>query len=68
MAKHGVPWRFGTDEPEAFFAEHGWTAEVSQAGDPAAHFGRWTRPVVPRERKDAPHAFLVVARRRHSDG
>ena len=43
-------WKWGTDEPEAFFLGCGWRATtVAQPGEPAANYGRWTQAVVPRE-------------------
>jgi hypothetical protein len=61
--EHGFPWRFGTDDPEGLFARHGWSAQVRQPGEPGAAYGRWTLPVLPRDQLEAPHSFLVVARK-----
>lgn len=60
MARQGFPWRFGSDEPEAFLARHGWRARVLQPGDPGADYGRWRRPVPPRDRTDVPQMFLAT--------
>lgn len=54
-------WKYGCDEPEKLFATYQWKASVLQAGDEGAHFGRFTRPMQPREVKDAPHYFFVKA-------
>ena len=59
MASNGMIWRFGTDDPEEFFAEHGWSLEVFQPGDEGANFGRWRYSSAPRELRDLPHTFLV---------
>jgi methyltransferase (TIGR00027 family) len=64
LAAKGVPWRFGTDEPEAFLARAGWPdAQAVEPGDERVSFGRWPYPLAPRERRDVPHNFMVVARR-----
>ena len=54
-------WKYGCDEPEKLFATYHWQASVLQAGDEGAHFGRFTRPMQPREIKDVPHYFFVKA-------
>jgi methyltransferase (TIGR00027 family) len=41
MAEQGYPWKSGSDEPEALFADFGWNVEVSAYGDPHADYGRW---------------------------
>jgi len=61
MAANGLPWRWGTDDPESFFAECGWRANVLQPGDPAANYGRWNQPVPPRENRGVPRSFLITA-------
>jgi hypothetical protein len=55
--------RFGTNDPEALFAEHGWEAEVIQPGEGEANFGRWPYPVAPRGVPGVPRLFLVRAQR-----
>lgn len=59
FARWGCPWRFGVDEPEALFARHGMTTEVSQPGEPGADFGRWPYPVPPRDAPGVRRIFLV---------
>jgi methyltransferase (TIGR00027 family) len=62
MAERGMAWKFGTDEPEALLARFGWHAHVTQPGEEGAHYGRWPRPAPPpREQREFPHSFLVVA-------
>jgi O-methyltransferase involved in polyketide biosynthesis len=59
FARLGAPWQWGTDKPEAFFAEHGWLATVTLPGEEGANFGRWPRPVT--RDPDAPRLFLVAS-------
>lgn len=61
MERAGMAWRFGTDEPEALLAPHGWQADVVRYGDEGAHFGRWTGPQVDRHNLAWPHSYLVDA-------
>ncbi|MDH6113613.1 methyltransferase (TIGR00027 family) [Kitasatospora sp. MAP12-15] len=60
----GCPWVFGTDEPEALFARHGFTVDAVQPGEPDADFGRWPDPVPPRDQHGAARVFFVHGRRR----
>lgn len=42
-AKRGVPWTFGTDNPDELFLAHGWTVDEDvTALDAAVALGRWT--------------------------
>jgi methyltransferase (TIGR00027 family) len=59
FAGWGCPWLFGTDEPEALFAAHGFTAEAVQPGDPAADYGRWPDPVPHRTETRVRRVFFV---------
>jgi methyltransferase (TIGR00027 family) len=63
MAKSGMPWQFGSDDPEALLAENGWQATVHQAGEGGLNHGRWLYPVPPRSQRELPHSFLVEAAR-----
>ncbi|MEW6496491.1 MAG: SAM-dependent methyltransferase [Cyanobacteriota bacterium] len=54
-------WRFGTDEPEQLFAEHGWKASALQPGDEGASFGRYTKPLPPRNVPGLRRSFFVTA-------
>src|SRR5262245_60822243 len=38
MEERGMPWRFGTDEPEALLAAYGWQAHARQPGEEGAHY------------------------------
>ena len=63
FSRRGAPGRFGTNDPEALFGEHGWEAEVIQPGESEANYGRWPYPVAPRRMRGVPRLFLVRARR-----
>jgi len=63
MAARGLAWRFGTDDPELLFTEHGWHAQVTQPGEEGANYGRWSFPVPLRTQRELPHSFLVKATR-----
>ena len=62
LARLGAPGRFGTNDPERLMARHGWEADVTQPGEEGANFGRWPRPMLPREVPGLPRSFLVRAR------
>jgi methyltransferase (TIGR00027 family) len=62
LREDGAPWRFGTDQPEAWLAETGWRlAEMKLPGEDGAAFGRWPFPPVPRDMPHIPRSFLFVA-------
>lgn len=61
LAKLDAPWQWGTDEPEAFLALHGWRATIVLPGEEGANFGRWPRPLI--YDPDAPRLFLATAHR-----
>ena len=63
FSRRGAMGRFGTNDPEALFAEHGWEAEVIQPGEGEANFGRWPYPVAPRGVPGVPRLFLVRTQR-----
>ncbi len=63
LARLGAPGRFGTNDPEKLMARHGWEADVTQPGEEGANFGRWPRPMIPREVPGLPRSFLVRAHR-----
>ena len=63
LAWRGAPGLFGTDNPETLMAHHGWDADVTQPGEEGANYGRWLRPILPREVPGLPRGFLVRARR-----
>lgn len=55
----GCPWRFGAPEPDAFLAARGWHGVTVLPGEPQAHFGKWTHPVLPRGVPGMPRIFLM---------
>jgi methyltransferase (TIGR00027 family) len=63
MAAQGAPWHFATDEPEALFAQAGWTAAVTEAREAGARYGRWPFLISPRRLRGVPRYFLVGAQR-----
>jgi methyltransferase (TIGR00027 family) len=64
LAARGMPWLFGTDEPEALLEHAGWRdVRAVRPGDPEAYPGRWPFPVATRASAGLPQVFLVVARR-----
>lgn len=68
LADNGIAAaRFGTDEPRALLAAHGWDATVHQYGDETANFGRWPYPQIPRDDPALPHNYLMVAVRQSID-
>jgi methyltransferase (TIGR00027 family) len=63
QAAAGAPWLGTLEDPVSFLAARGWTARLSQAGQPEASHGRWTLPVVPVDQPDFPHYWFVTATR-----
>ncbi len=68
LEQRGTPWRFGTNQPEALLARHGWLVDaVTQPGEPGAGADRWPWPVTPRDVPGFPRSFLVTAQRARPD-
>jgi methyltransferase (TIGR00027 family) len=64
LAEHGIPWRFGTDQPEDdLFAPRGWRAAASLTAEVGTRLGRWPSPAFPRDTRGVPQSFLVHATR-----
>jgi methyltransferase (TIGR00027 family) len=61
QAKAGAPWLGWLDDPEAFMADRGWQAALTQPGQSDANFGRWTLPVIPVKMPTLPHNWYVTA-------
>jgi len=60
----GIPWLFGTDDPEGFFQRNRWhTEKVAQPGEQGAGAGWWKYPPVPRDVRGVPRNWLITARR-----
>ena len=64
QATMGALWIGTMDDPETFLAARGWSAALTQAGEPDAHHGRWTLPVIPVRLPNMPHNWFVTARKR----
>jgi methyltransferase (TIGR00027 family) len=63
QAEAGAPWIGTLDDPERFLADRGWSATMTQAGQPDADHGRWTLPVIPTTMPGMPHNWYVTAQR-----
>lgn len=64
LREDGTPWRFGTDDPAAFLAGHGWSVrDLRQPGEPGAGEGRWPYAVAPRDARGVPRNWLITAAR-----
>lgn len=61
MAAAGAPWLSSSDEPELLLKRYGWTATVTQPGEPGAQFGRTAYPLTPRSLSGIPRTLLVTA-------
>lgn len=62
LRSDGVPWLFGTDNPESFLAEQGWTiCDLKEPGEPGAGGNRWPYPVYPRHLAGVPRSWLITA-------
>jgi methyltransferase (TIGR00027 family) len=62
LARDGVPWRFGSDEPGLFLERAGWSpVDVKQPGEPGAAYGRWPYAVPARGTAGVPRTWLVAA-------
>jgi methyltransferase (TIGR00027 family) len=66
QAQLGAPWIGTLDDPVRFMAARGWTATLSQAGQPDANHSRWPFPVIPTTMPNIPHNWFVVAEKRPS--
>ena len=61
QAQSGAPWIGTMDDPESFLSSRGWTAALTQAGQPEANHGRWKLPVFPTKTPNLPHNWWVTA-------
>jgi methyltransferase (TIGR00027 family) len=62
-AAAGAPWIGTLNDPESFLAGLGWKADLTQAGQPDAHYGRWALPVLPTRMPGMPHNWFVTAQK-----
>jgi methyltransferase (TIGR00027 family) len=64
LEQAGSPWVFGTDQPDGFLAEHGWTPyQLVEPGEPGANYGRWPEAAARMNLPDLPRSYLVAATR-----
>jgi methyltransferase (TIGR00027 family) len=63
QAKSGAPWIGVLDDPEAFLGDLGWQVSLTQAGQPDAHYERWTLPIIPTKMPGMPHNWFVTAQK-----
>ncbi|MFI8423901.1 class I SAM-dependent methyltransferase [Streptomyces sp. NPDC085479] len=62
LEEAGSPWVFGTDRPDGFVRDCGWSdPEVSEPGRPGADFGRWPQEANPAALTRLPRSYLVTA-------
>ncbi|KLL10667.1 hypothetical protein BL254_13075 [Protofrankia sp. BMG5.30] len=65
FARWGCPFRFGSDDPEALFREHGLTVRAIHPGaGETAGYRRWADPV-PTSPRDGVHRLFYVHGHRH---
>jgi methyltransferase (TIGR00027 family) len=63
QAQAGAPWIGTLEDPGQFLASRGWSAVLTQPGQPDASYGRWTMPVIPVNRTDLPHNWYITAQK-----
>jgi len=61
QAQSGAPWIGTMDDPESFLSSRGWTAALTQAGQPETNHGRWIFPVFATKTPNFPHNWWVTA-------
>jgi methyltransferase (TIGR00027 family) len=59
LTKLGAPWTFGTNDPEEFMRNLGWSTTLTQAGEFSP--SRWPYPVAPKTIPNLPRSFFVEA-------
>jgi methyltransferase (TIGR00027 family) len=63
MRELGAPWTFSTDAPAALIEGRGWTATVTDVGEPGRRWNRWEHPVPPLDVPGVPRGYFVEARK-----
>jgi methyltransferase (TIGR00027 family) len=64
LRRDGVPWQFGTDDPESFVTRQGWEiCDLKEPGDYGAGRKRWPYTVHPRHLPGVARSWLITARR-----
>ncbi|MES2936950.1 MAG: SAM-dependent methyltransferase [Pseudomonadota bacterium] len=62
LRREQVPWQFGTDEPEAFLANLGWTVlDLKEPGMEGAGGPRWPYQLAPRNVPGIARSWLLTA-------
>jgi len=62
LHKDGIPWRFGTDYPAWFLAQHGWELRgLHEPGEPGVGEGRWPYQIQPRSVRGVSRNWLIRA-------
>lgn len=62
LRNDGVPWLFGTDEPECFLSELGWAAnDVREPGTVEIGSDRWPYKTLSREVAGVARSWLIMA-------
>jgi methyltransferase (TIGR00027 family) len=62
LRNDGVPWLFGSDDPEAFLLERGWKVSIlKEPGESGAGSERWPYPLKPRGTAGVARNWLIVA-------
>ena len=63
MKKNGMGWYFGSDDPSALLAKHGWQAEIKNPNAEAAKYDPERFPMPANPPVQLPPMFFVVASR-----
>ncbi len=61
LDERGCPWRFGTDDPEGFFRQHGWRAQVTPSSILPAIYDRQCLPPAKVSAQETPGNWLIDA-------
>jgi methyltransferase (TIGR00027 family) len=61
LARRGMPWRYGTDQPEDLFHPRGWNADITLISTAGTRLGRWPYPDIPRGVPGVPYGYLILA-------
>ena len=62
LKQEGIPWLFGTDDPEIYFKQQHWSIiDIKEPGEPGAGEKRWAYPVYPRDQRYTPRNWLIQA-------
>lgn len=63
LREDGIPWLFGTNDPEHYFLNLGWEIkEIKEPGQHGAGKGRWPYKVFPRDVPNIPRNWLIKSK------